>query len=153
MIGDLCNNLKINHKNVLDAIGSDSRIGSKYLKWGFGFGGPCFPRDNRALAILCSENGIDGKIPKASDEYNDLHLIYQTNHVYSTNVKDNKICIDGVSYKEGSNLIVESQQLKVAILLSELGVNVTVKDTKHVIDEIKKIGNYNFNYEERNKKS
>ena len=36
--------------SVLSAIGADSRVGSKYLKFGYGYGGPCLPRDNRAFA-------------------------------------------------------------------------------------------------------
>jgi nucleotide sugar dehydrogenase len=150
MIGDLCNKLDVNHENVLNAVGADSRINNKNLKWGYGFGGPCFPRDNRALGILCEENGIDGKIPKASDEYNDLHSTYHTNFLYKNKVNNNEILIDGVSYKKGSVLIEESQQLKVAIMLSELGVNVTIQDNEHVINQIKKIGNFNFKYNEQN---
>jgi UDPglucose 6-dehydrogenase len=150
MIGDLCNNLKINHINVLNAIGSDTRIGEKYLKWGYGFGGPCFPRDNRALGILCEENGIKAKIPKASDDYNNLHAIYQTNFIYSNLVKNNIIKIEGVSYKPDSILIDESQQLKVANMLNDLGVNVTIVDNLHVINEVKKINGTKFKYEEKN---
>ena len=44
--------------NVLSAIGSDSRVGSKYLKYGYGFGGPCLPRDNRAFAAFASKLGM-----------------------------------------------------------------------------------------------
>ena len=40
---------------VLDAIGSDSRIGNKYLRAGLSFGGPCFPRDNRLLAFTARQ--------------------------------------------------------------------------------------------------
>ena len=44
---------------VLGAIGDDSRVGRKYLNFGFGFGGPCLPRDNRAFAAYAKELGLD----------------------------------------------------------------------------------------------
>ena len=45
--------------DILDAIGSDSRIGSKYLRPGLSFGGPCFPRDNRLLAYTARQAGLE----------------------------------------------------------------------------------------------
>lgn len=146
MVGDVCNKLNISHKNVLDSIGGDSRIGNKYLGWGYGFGGPCFPRDNRALGVLCVENNIDPKIPLASDEYNNLHAEYQTEHMYKNDVIDNKITIDGVSYKKGSILIEESQQLKVAENLHKLGVDVTIIDNEKVLSQVIELKGEMFNY-------
>jgi UDPglucose 6-dehydrogenase len=148
MIGDLCNKLDISHNNVLRGVGSDSRIGSKYLNWGYGFGGPCFPRDNRALGILCEENHIEPTIPKASDNYNNLHINHQFNHVVK-DIKNNEITIDGVSYKKDSILIEESQQLKLAVKLMENGFDVTVKDKPIVIEQVKNIYNTKFKYDER----
>ena len=149
MVGDLCNKLSISHSEVLNSIGSDSRIGNKYLGWGYGFGGPCFPRDNRALGILCSENGIEPKIPDASDEYNALHSIYHTEHILKEEVKENKIIMDGVSYKKGSVIIEESQQLKVADLLIERGVEVTIIDREEVLEQVKAIRGEKFKYSKR----
>lgn len=148
MIGDLCNELGISHKNVLQSIGKDSRIGGKYLNWGYGFGGPCFPRDNRALGILCSENDIEPTIPTASDRFNNLHIQYHSKEVEKTAV-DNKITFEGVSYKKNSVLIEESQQLKMAVLMSGLGYDVTIVDNEYVIDSVKKIYGNKFKYETR----
>jgi UDPglucose 6-dehydrogenase len=148
MIGDLCNELGISHKNVLHSIGKDSRIGGKYLNWGFGFGGPCFPRDNRALGILCSENNIEPTIPTASDSFNNLHIQYHAKEIEKTAI-DNKIIFDGVSYKKNSVLIEESQQLKMAVLMSDLGYEVTIVDNKYVIDSVEKIYANKFKYEIR----
>ena len=39
-------------KKILDAIGSDIKVEKKYLEYGYGYGGPCLPRDNRALAVF-----------------------------------------------------------------------------------------------------
>jgi len=59
MISDLCDTLpNVNKDTVLDAIGSDSRIGTKYFRSGTSFGGPCFPRDTKALKQLMDQNGI-----------------------------------------------------------------------------------------------
>lgn len=77
MVGDIAVRFGCDAHKVLQAVGTDSRIGSKYIKPGFGFGGPCFPRDNRALAKCASEVGVDAIISKATDEMNKKHLDYQ----------------------------------------------------------------------------
>lgn len=145
MIGDICNKLEISHSKVLNAIGSDSRINNKYLKWGFGFGGPCFPRDNRALGIFSEEIDIKPLIPIASDEYNNIHLDYQLEHFLKTNQKD-VIQIHGVSYKKDSIIIEESQQLKFAVELVKKGFKVIINDRLEVIEQVKKLHGNLFEY-------
>lgn len=64
MIGDIASNTANTDANViLKAVGADSRIGNKYLKPGYGFGGPCFPRDNRALGHYARSVGVSPIIP------------------------------------------------------------------------------------------
>src|SRR5690242_14744271 len=74
MIGDIANNTPgANATEVLRAISDDSRIGAKYLNFGYGYGGPCFPRDNRALGHYAASIGIEPLIPKATDKSNQRH--------------------------------------------------------------------------------
>jgi UDPglucose 6-dehydrogenase len=138
MIGDIADRLGCSSEKVLEAIGTDSRIGNKYLKPGFGFGGPCFPRDNRALAKCAEGVGVDAVIVKATDEMNRKHLDYQLQD-FLKNSPDKKkpVEIEFVSYKKDSILIEESQQLKFALLLKKLGYNVVVLDQrKEVLDQL-----------------
>ena len=61
-LADLCERIPGGDVDVVsDAIGSDTRIGHRYLSGGLGFGGPCFPRDNVALGLLCEDVGADGE--------------------------------------------------------------------------------------------
>jgi UDP-glucose 6-dehydrogenase len=79
MISDLCDSLiDVNKEAVLSAIGSDSRIGTKYFRPGTSFGGPCFPRDTKALKQLMDQNGILSNILTATTEYNEDHIRFQT---------------------------------------------------------------------------
>src|SRR5208283_3732204 len=57
---------------VLDAIGSDSRIGKKYLRAGLSYGGPCFPRDNRLVAYIARQVGLAAPLAEATDAVNEL---------------------------------------------------------------------------------
>ena len=141
MVGDIANRLGCNADKVLKAIGTDSRIGNKYLKPGFGFGGPCFPRDNRALAKCGEEVGIDAVISKATDEMNEKHLQYQIDDFVKLNPnKEQIIKIDFVTYKKDSILIEESQQLKFALKLKELGYKIEILDQREeVLTQIKDI--------------
>ena len=141
MVGDIASRLGCNADKVLNAIGTDSRIGNKYIKPGFGFGGPCFPRDNRALAKCGEEVGVDAVISKATDEMNKKHLQYQIEDFIKNNPKDKVIKMDFVTYKKDSILIEESQQLKFALKLKELGYGIEILDQREeVLTQLKEYG-------------
>src|SRR5436305_6499754 len=61
---------KANINTILEAIGTDTRIGQKYLRAGLSFGGPCFPRDNRLLAYAARQTGLEAPLAEASDRVN-----------------------------------------------------------------------------------
>src|SRR5205807_10342814 len=63
---------KANITTILDAIGTDTRIGKKYLRAGLSYGGPCFPRDNRLLAYTARTTGGAAPLAEASDKVNEL---------------------------------------------------------------------------------
>src|SRR6266404_3436926 len=56
---------------IIDAIGTDTRIGKKYLRAGLSYGGPCFPRDNRLLAYTARQTGLEAPLAEASDRVNE----------------------------------------------------------------------------------
>lgn len=140
MIGDIALKYNCNPDNVLNAIGSDDRIGNKYLKFGYGFGGPCFPRDNRALSRCAQDVGIDAVISRATDIMNDLHLKNQVKHFIETNDKDTPVKFDYLTYKKESISLEESQKLRFAIELIKNGYTIEVEDKRtQVIKELEKI--------------
>ena len=110
-------------RDVLSAIGSDSRIGSKYLNKGLGFGGPCFPRDNRAIQQVINRNeGLDYYLPINNERFNKKLPDYYAKKI-------NKYCLDknldnvlvvGLTYKDGSYLLEESQSYLISLKLSKL---------------------------------
>lgn len=134
MIGDLASKVGAESQKILDAIGSDARVGSKCMKYGFGYGGPCFPRDNRALGVYAKENQCPIDISDATDSSNAKHLEFMIDSFL-----DDEIVIHGVTYKPESTIIEESQKLAYAVALAKKGIKVTVKDKEEVINEIKNI--------------
>lgn len=137
MIGDIVTRSGGEPSTVLSAIGSDSRIGNKYLGYGYGYGGPCFPRDNRALAIFAADIGMEAPISVASDESNSLHLQYQISEFVENNSKDEEVCFDFVTYKPESTLLVESQQLAFAVGIAQAGFKVVIREREEVISQLK----------------
>ncbi len=109
--------------DVLSAIGSDSRIGNKYLQKGLGFGGPCFPRDNRAIQqVINRAKNLNYKLPIDNEKFNrDLPDYYSQKIQCICNEKNLKnILIVGLTYKDGSYLLEESQSYSIALKLSKL---------------------------------
>ena len=109
---------------VLKAIGGDSRIGTKYLNYGYGFGGPCFPRDNRAFAAYASKAGVETPLGATTDKFNDEH----TNFLYDYYKKKNKdnlpYCFKYLTYKEGVDILTESRPYDLAMSFINDGYDV-----------------------------
>ena len=148
MIGDVADlTIGANKFDILNAVGADSRVGKKYLMPGYGFGGPCFPRDNRALGGYIQRMGIDPLIPIATDTLNALHTKFQTQKILDKKI--DTVVIIGVGYKEKCSvaIIEESAKLKIGEELVRSGIRVIVKDIKLLIDCVKlEYGNL-FEYE------
>ena len=95
-------------QRVLSAIGADSRIGRSYLSAGTGYGGPCFPRDNRAFRKYANSVGVDADLSTATDSINvrqDLRIIRLIQRTVSPG---SKILVVGLSYKPDTDVIEES---------------------------------------------
>ena len=146
MISDVCDSIGANKDKVLDSIGSDSRIGNKYFRPGYSFGGPCFPRDTRALALFVDQNNINNELLLSTTKYNKLHSDFLTQKLLHEN-KDEYV-IENVCYKEDSKIpiIEESAKLQIAKKLVEKGKKVTIKDEIQLINEVKKEYGNIFNY-------
>lgn len=140
MLSDLCDRLPGGDVNVVtEAIGLDSRIGTKYLKAAVAFGGPCFPRDNIALAAFAEKVGARADIAKATQEIN----AYQNERLHcliQQHAPTRKIGILGLSYKPGTYVVEESQGIHLAHQLVEKGYHLTVYDPM-ALGEAKKILN------------
>ena len=98
--------------NVLDAIGSDTRIGQSYLKQGTSYGGPCFPRDNKAFAKFANNIGVSLNLAQATDEINNRQNDRLRRVLKKIAPKASSILIVGISYKKDTDVIEESPALK-----------------------------------------
>jgi len=115
---------------VTRILGLDRRIGSSYLKGGLGYGGPCFPRDNRAFCSFAEKYGVNALLAKVTDEINvkvpEMIVNLISKHVRSE--EDTIIVILGLTYKPGTYVIDESQSLTIARKIANKGYRVVVHD-------------------------
>ena len=122
---------------VLQSIGSDSRIGNKYLNYGFGFGGPCFPRDNRAFSSYAESVGVEFNIGRTTDNFNEHHAEFLKNYYIKKNPdKSVPFLFRYISYKNGSDILTESQQFRLCKDLLTAGYTVYIKDIPDVISQV-----------------
>ena len=123
---------------VLGAIGDDTRVGRRYLNFGFGFGGPCLPRDNRAFAAYAKELGLDYNLGETTDNFNDKHSDFLKENFLYKNIDNLPFYFDYVSYKKGTDILTESQQYKLCIDLLDDGYTVYINDNDAIMDMITK---------------
>lgn len=146
-IGDLAIEYGGNYENVLAAIGADPRIGQNFLSYGFGYGGPCLPRDNRAMGKAAEQVQLELPISKATDQANQLHRVFQREIFEQNYSKEEQIIFSGLSYKPDSDIIEESQRLELALELAQNGYKVLLRDRSEVIDQIRTAHQDLFIYE------
>jgi nucleotide sugar dehydrogenase len=111
---------------ALAAVGADTRIGSKYMRYGFGYGGPCLPRDNRAFAHYARRVGLDFPLGTIVDEFNRDHTGFLVDHYVSLNPTGLPFYLPSISYKPNTDIYEESQQLVLCERLLEKGFVVMI---------------------------
>ena len=126
MIGQICINSNLENEvdTILSTIGSDGRIGNKFLKYGFGFGGPCLPRDNRALGKYAEKIGIDVNLSLSVDKFNDNHLSFIFENYKKKNPYKLPFIFTSLTYKDGVSILESSQPFNLLIKLLESGYDV-----------------------------
>jgi nucleotide sugar dehydrogenase len=121
---------------VLNAIGTDSRIGRKCLRYGFGYGGPCLPRDNRSFASFAKKVGMEYNLGSVTDEINNQHAKFVCDYYEKMNSSKKPFYFDSLTYKKGTDILTESQQYRLCLDLLDRGNTVYIHNDKKIISQI-----------------
>ena len=113
---------------ITGAIGHDSRVGTKYIRPGLGFGGPCFPRDNVAFIKCAADHGLDAKLSKAVVAINNAQVERVVERVRNAVRPGARVAVLGLSYKPGSHVVEASQPYEIARRLASDGYRVRAYD-------------------------
>lgn len=142
-IANLCELVGADVNMVRKGIGSDSRIGSKFLYPGCGYGGSCFPKDVKALIKTASKNGYDMKVLNAVEEVNENQksvLYYKLKSHYNGELKDKTIGLWGLSFKPDTDDMREAPSLVLIEHLHNAGCKIKVYDPVAMEECKRKIG-------------
>ncbi len=130
-IAQLCEHMGADVDMVRRGIGSDDRIGKRFLFPGIGYGGSCFPKDVQALIFSSKAVNYEFKILKAVEEVNaiqKLHLVEKINSYYKGELKGKHFALWGIAFKPNTDDIREAPALSIIERLTELGATITAFD-------------------------
>jgi len=130
-IAQLCEKVGADVDMVRRGIGSDDRIGKRFLFPGIGYGGSCFPKDVQALIMSSEEVNYDFKILKAVEEVNEaqkLHLIPKIEKYFKGDLKGKHFALWGLAFKPNTDDIREAPALYLIDALTAAGATVTAYD-------------------------
>ncbi len=130
-IATLCERTGANVKMVSQGMGLDSRIGSKFLHAGPGYGGSCFPKDTKALARMGQENGTPMQLTEAVIKVNDeikRRMIDKIFEVCGGSVNGKVIAVLGVTFKPNTDDMRDAPSLMIVPALIGNGATVRVVD-------------------------
>ncbi len=129
-------------------LGFDSRIGRKYLSGSLAFGGPCFPRDNRAFAALAKRLGCQANLAVTTDDVNRRQIERAVALVEKAlgSVKNKDIAILGLTYKANTDVVEEAAPVKIARAFMEKGARIAVYDPAGLDNARKVLGDKGIRY-------
>lgn len=130
-IANLCEIVGADVNMVRKGIGSDTRIGSKFLYPGCGYGGSCFPKDVKALIKTAEKSGYKMNVLKAVEEVNDYQksvLFNKLSAYYGGNLEGKTIALWGLAFKPDTDDMREATSLVTIKLLLDAGCKVRVYD-------------------------
>ena len=142
-IAQLCERLGADVDMVRLGIGSDARIGKRFLFPGIGYGGSCFPKDVQALVRSSSEVGYDFQILNAVMEVNEvqkMHLVPKIKAFFDGKLAGKHIALWGLAFKPNTDDIREAPALSIIDALVQAGATVTAFDPEAMNNVRQEIG-------------
>lgn len=130
-IANLCDLVGANVNMVRKGIGSDNRIGTKFLYPGCGYGGSCFPKDVKAIIKTAEQNGYEMRVLKAVEAVNEDQkslLFNKLSHHFEGDLKGKIVAIWGLAFKPETDDMREAPSLVLIDLLKNAGAEVSVYD-------------------------
>ena len=142
-IANLCERVGADVNMVRKGIGSDSRIGTKFLYPGCGYGGSCFPKDVKALIKTAQKNGYDMRVLQAVEDVNERQkrvLFDKLSTHYGGNLTGKCVALWGLAFKPETDDMREATSLVTIKLLLEAGCTVRVYDPVAMSECRRRIG-------------
>lgn len=130
-IAHICEKAGGDVEEVAYGVGLDKRIGPKFLSAGIGWGGSCFPKDVKALSQIAGSHGYDFKLLKAVIEVNlhqRVHFVNKVKKYFNNSLKNKKICVLGLAFKNNTDDIRDSAAIDIINLLLKEGAEIKVFD-------------------------
>ena len=147
-LANLCEVSNINIEDVSLGMGSDLRIGSRFLRAGPAYGGSCFPKDTKGLISTGEKFKVDLSVVRSvvRSNYNRIKLhTKRIEKILGKNLKNKKIVFLGVTFKPNTDDMRDSTSLKMIPYVLKKGANVQYYDPTGEKDELKKLRNCIFN--------
>jgi UDPglucose 6-dehydrogenase len=148
-ISDLCEKVGGDIRLVSKGIGSDSRIGDRFLNPGPGFGGSCFPKDILALNSIAKENNVNLSIIDSIINSNDKrknNMAYKIIEFFKGNIQGKKIALLGLAFKGGTDDIRYSPAINIANILLDNGAFIQAYDPQAILNSKNEIRSQNIEY-------
>ncbi|MDD5570413.1 MAG: UDP-glucose/GDP-mannose dehydrogenase family protein [Bacteroidales bacterium] len=143
-IANLCEITGADINMVRKGIGSDSRIGTKFIYPGIGYGGSCFPKDIKALIKIAEENNYNLKVLKAVEEVNDAQksvLFNKFKKYFNNQIQGKNIALWGLSFKPQTDDMREAPSLVLIEKLLDAGCKIKAYDPVAMEESKRMLGN------------
>ncbi len=147
-IANICELLEADVDKVRIGIGSDTRIGKRFLFPGIGYGGSCFPKDVQALIRSSSQVGYDFKILNSVEEVNTSQktiIVPKIKNYFGNDLSGKKIALWGLAFKPDTDDIREAPSRYIIDELLECGAKISAFDPE-AMDNIKAIYSDKINF-------
>lgn len=130
-MASLCEEVGASVDDVMAGMGSDNRIGSRFLSPGPGWGGSCFPKDTKALVSFANNHGVDLRIVSAaieSNEHSFNRVVFRLKGLLGGDLKGKSICALGLSFKANTDDTRDSPSMEIIRRLIAEGCSVRAYD-------------------------
>ncbi len=130
-VADLCDAFGADVRSVVEGLGRDDRIGARFLEPGPGWGGPCFPKDTRALARMARDSGCGAGLFEQVIDSNSTHqdrVVEKARRLCGGTLERRRVAVWGLTFKSGTDDIRQSPSITVAARMREAGAQLRAYD-------------------------